>query len=78
MSLFSTLTVNMPSISASILLSLLVFGTNAAHTPSPKQLGDIIILAQNNLRSKFSLKSYCPVFGPTMIGFGGALSKITS
>jgi hypothetical protein len=34
------------------LLGLLVYSANAAHIPSAKQLGDITLLAQNNLRSK--------------------------
>jgi len=58
----------MPSILASLLLGLLVYGANAAHTPSPKQLGDITLLAQNNLRSKPSHTLHCSVLGPTAAG----------
>jgi hypothetical protein len=42
----------MHSLTVAPLLGLLVYGANAAHIPSAKQLGDITLLAQNNLRSK--------------------------
>ena len=61
-------TVKMPSISTILLLGLLVYGTNAAHTPSPKQLGDITVLARNNLRSKHIHTPYCLVLRPATIG----------
>jgi hypothetical protein len=44
--------IDMHSLTVAPLLGLLVYGTNAAHIPSAKQLGDITLLAQNNLRSK--------------------------
>jgi hypothetical protein len=41
----------MHSLTVAPLLGLLIYGANAAYTPSAKQLGDITLLAQNNLRS---------------------------
>ena len=69
MSTLGTLAIKM--LSLSLLLGLLVYGANAAHTPSPLQLGDITVLAQNNLRSKLSHMPYCSVSEPSN-GIDGA------
>jgi hypothetical protein len=50
--LVSHTVIDMRSLAVAPLLGLLVFVANAAHIPSAKQLGDITLLAQNNLRSK--------------------------
>jgi hypothetical protein len=55
--LASHTTIDMRSLTVAPLLGLLVYVANAAHVPSAKQLGDITLLAQNNLRSKL-----CPHF----------------
>jgi hypothetical protein len=52
--LLATIVIDMHSLSVAPLLGLLIYGANAAHIPSAKQLGDITLLAQNNLRSKLS------------------------
>jgi hypothetical protein len=44
--------IKMHCLTVAPLLGLLVYSANAAHIPSAKQLGDITLLAQNNLRSK--------------------------
>ena len=67
----------MMSLSVSVLLGLLVCGTNAAHIPSPSQLGDITVLSQNSLRSKLYANAMVPRVEAHHCGIDGVIPQTT-